>query len=61
MGLKQLLTSGGTDSVHEAEINGETLRFYPVRVAAMLRAQSVVSEIARAITSFFDPNADNYT
>jgi hypothetical protein len=61
MGLKDLLAAGGRDNFHEAVINGEQLRFYPVRVAAMLRAQSIVSEIARAITSFFDPNEDQYT
>jgi hypothetical protein len=61
MGLKQLLAEGGKRTLHTAVIDGETLTFHPVRVAAMLQAQSVVAAIARAVVGFFDPNKANYT
>ena len=61
MGLKQLLIDGGKKEIHTAEINGQELSFHPVRVAAMLQAQSVVAAIARAVMGFFDPNKDQYT
>jgi hypothetical protein len=61
MGLKQLLIDGGKKEIHTATVNGQELTFHPVRVAAMLQAQSVVATIARAVMGFFDPNKDQYT
>ena len=55
MGLRDFLAKA-TPSTHKEEIRGTEFVFYPVRVAALVRAQSVVSEVARAVTSFFDPN-----
>jgi len=59
MGLRDFLAKA-TPSTHKEEIRGAEFIFYPVRVAALVRAQSVVSEVARAVTSFFDPNEGQY-
>lgn len=59
-GLKELLVSGARDVEHRATINGTEFVFRPVRVAVMLRAQSVVTKLAAAVTSFFDPSQDQY-
>jgi len=61
MGIKALLVGGNKDNFRTAEINGEDVKFYPVRVAAMLQAESVVTEIARAVSCMFDPNGEQYT
>lgn len=60
MGLNALLITEAKPSMHTVEINGKEHIFYPIRVTAALRAKSVISEIATSISTFFDPNQDDY-
>lgn len=60
MGLKQILSSLDVKAV-EVNVHGETIQFYPVRLRALMKAQSVIADLAKAATSLFDPNEDDYT
>lgn len=60
MGLAAILSSM-EEKPHTIEFGGESIDFFPVRLRALLKAQTVVSQMAKAAVSIFDPNADDYT
>lgn len=59
MGLKQILSSLETKPVL-VELGNESIAFYPVRLRAILKAQSVIAEMAKAACALFDPNEEDY-
>ena len=59
-GLAAILSSMEA-TPHTIEIGGNEIDFFPVRLRAILKAQAVVSQMARAAVSLFDPNSDDYT
>jgi len=59
-GLAAILSSVKTKP-HVIELEGESIEFYPVRLRALLAAQSVVADMAQAAVGLFDPNKGDYT